>query len=235
MMSTGGQVHYIAASALQLFSWRLLIEGFDAALRSAPPHLSGRWADQVRSGLIPAPPAEGLQGLYRRGLSALDSYSRSTFGTSFATALAPEQDLMLEAAGDLVLSQFPAPSPPAAPDDAKALFPYLVTHTFEGTYGLPEYRGMRHNPVWEAIGWDGDTQPLGNSIYDDNLHGPGEGPNAGFGEEGVFVPRGGYRQHRPVSAVGPLSLHGRELGPKDVRPLIELWRRNGALLEEHGR
>jgi len=55
---------------------------------------------------------------------------------------------------------------------------------------------------WRAIHFTGDTQPLGNSVYDAALYGPGQGPNAGFGEAGVYEPRGSYREFRPVSTQG---------------------------------
>jgi hypothetical protein len=128
---------------------------------------------------------------------------------------------MIEAAGNVVASQFPLPSPPAAPDDAKSLFPHVVINTFQGTYGLPEYRwlnGPDSTRIWAEIGWDGDTQPLGNSIYDENLYGPGQGPNAGFGEAGVFEPRGAYKEYRPVSY---LDGTGTELTETDIAPLIQ--------------
>src|SRR5204863_491240 len=123
------------------------------------------------------------------------------FNTPFASANSTQQDLLLEAAGNVILSNFPIPG--TAPDAAKALFPLIVVHTFQATYGLPEYRGQHTDAgVWRSVGWDGDTQPLGNSIYDERLFGPGKGPNAGFGDTRVYQPRGGYRERRPVSTLG---------------------------------
>ena len=118
---------------------------------------------------------------------------------------------MLAAVGNVVLSgvaspitsnlppSFPAVAPPAA---AQALYPVLVTHTFQGCYGLPEYRQQEANPLWELIGFDGDTQPLGNSIYGSAL----KGDNEGFGcyptvDDVVYPITGGYREYRPVSFI----------------------------------
>ena len=227
--TTGGQTHFVAIDALQELAWRMLIEGQEAALASAPTWLSRKWITQVKAGLIAGPNPMGLQKIYRSGLKAFDAYSTELFGVPFAQASEQQQDLMLEAAGNVVLSNFPVPPPAGAPDDAKTLFPYVVTHTFEGCYGLPEYRGRDANPLWVEINWDGDTQPLGNSIYDENLHEPGAGPNEGFGEEGVFVPRGGYREHRPVSTLGPQP--GAELTEADIAPLVEAWQRLGIVGE----
>ncbi|HLI25035.1 MAG TPA: gluconate 2-dehydrogenase subunit 3 family protein [Acidimicrobiales bacterium] len=225
-MSPDGQGHYVALDALQELSWRALIVGVDAALATAPPWMSARWASEVRSGLIPAlGPPQGLQALYRSGLAAFDSYSETLFHEPFSQATPAQQDLMLEAAGNAVLGPLPAPSPPGAPPAAKALFPYVVDHTFEGSYGLPEYRGLDSNPLWAEIHWDGDTQPLGSSVYDETLYGPGEGPNAGFGEQGVFVPRGDYREVRPVSFLAPGG--GPALTEGDVAPIVEVLQSQG--------
>jgi hypothetical protein len=228
-LSRIGQTRFVPIDALQELAWRLLIEGRDVALAKAPAWLSKTWVAQVKAGTISGPNPMGLQKIYQSGLKAFDDYSAALFEVPFAHATAQQQDLMLEAAGNVVLTNLPAPSPAGAPADAKTLFPYIVNHTFEGSYGLPEYRGRRSNPLWAEINWDGDTQPLGNSIYDESLHGPGEGPNDGFGEEGVFVPRGGYREHRPVSFLGPQP--GPELTEADVAPLVEAWRRMGIVRE----
>lgn len=228
-LSPSGKTHFVAIDALQELAWRMLIEGQHAALAKAPAWLSRKWVAQVKAGIIAGPNPIGLQKIYQSGLKAFDEYSAELFKVPFAQATAQEQDLMLEAAGNVVLGNFPVPPPVGAPDDAKTLFPYVVNHTFEGCYGLPEYRGRDTNPLWAEINWDGDTQPLGNSIYDESLHRPGEGPNAGFGEEGVFVPRGGYREHRPVSYIGPQP--GTELTEADVAPLVEAWQRMGILRE----
>lgn len=209
-LDPSGQAHFVDLDALQELSWRWLVEGRQKALAAAPAALTSSngfrsWLANVDAGLVPAPPADGLQGIYTSGLASFDTYSKQLFGVPFAQATAQDQDLMLEAAGAPGLSDVPLASPPGAPAPAKTLFGYVVVHTFEGCYGLPEYRWLDANPLWAEIAWDGDTQPLGNSVYDENLYGPGEGTNAGFGEPGIYVPRGGYKEHRPVSTVGEAS------------------------------
>lgn len=224
-LSPDGQAHFVDIDELQQLAWRMLIEGQDAALAAAPAWLSKTWMTQVKAGTISGPNPAGFQQIYRKGLQAFDAYSSGLFKVPFARASGTEQDLMLEAAGNVVLSNLPLPAPVGPSADAKTLFPVVVNHTFEGSYGLPEYRGRDTNPLWAEINWDGDTQPLGNSIYDENLYGPGQGPNEGFGEEGVFVPRGDYREHRPVSFIGPQR--GTELTEADIAPLVEAWKRLG--------
>jgi hypothetical protein len=228
LSSNTGQAHFLPLSSLQELSWRSVLEGPKSALAKAPSGVSKTWAAQVAQGIIPAPPEGGFQQIYRKGLAAFDAYSKSLFGVPFAQASSTDQDVMIEAAGNVVASQLPLPSPPAAPADAKSLFPHVVINTFQGTYGLPEYRwlsGPDSTRIWAEIGWDGDTQPLGNSIYDENLYSAGQGPNAGFGEAGVYEPRGGYKEYRPVSY---LDGTGSELTEKDIAPVIEALKAKGA-------
>jgi hypothetical protein len=222
-LGSNDQAHFLGLTPAQRISWRYQLYG-PTALPTAPAG-AYKWAQQVGT-LIPSPtPAGGLRQAYADGLDAFDGYSRATFGTSFASASPTEQDLMLALAGNVVLAavtgNVPVPSPPAAPPAATALFPIITLHTFQATYGIPEYswRNQGNDPTvvplegtaqWRAIGFDGDTEPLGNSLFDAEMYGPGKGPNAGFGAEpgsadaaaGVYVPFGGYREFRAVSGLG---------------------------------
>jgi hypothetical protein len=233
-LGSDGQAQFLGLTPTQTLSWKYQLYG--AAALSAAPATAAKWAQQVGS-LIPShTPPGGLRQAYMEGLDAFDSYSQSMFGTSFATASPEEQDLMLAAAGNVVLAAItgnvPVPSPPAAPPAATALFPVITLHTFQATYGIPEYswRNQVNDPTviplqgtaqWRAIGYDGDTQPLGNSLFDAEMYGPGEGPNAGFGADpgsadaaaGVYVPFGGYREFRAVSG---LAQGGVPLGAADA-------------------
>src|SRR5205085_2215208 len=168
----GVRAHFLRLTGHQEMSWRAELYGTTAL--DHPPagtFVSKRWRAQVGT-LLPAPAS--IRKTYADGLDAFDAYSKKTFGAPFASASSLEQDLMLEAAGNVVLSNFPLPG--GAPDAAKALFPLVVVHTFQATYGLPEYRGQHNDAgVWKSVGWDGDTQPLGNSIYDEHAFGPGKG------------------------------------------------------------
>jgi hypothetical protein len=42
----------------------------------------------------------------------------------------------------------------------------LLEHTLEGMYAAPEYGGNRELISWRANSFEGDSQPLGYSIYD---------------------------------------------------------------------
>jgi hypothetical protein len=145
----------------------------------------------------------GLRQLYANGLDAFDSWSKQILMQPFASASPNEQDLMLAVAGNVVVDgvgpNLPA-LPVAPPPAAESLFPTLLRDTFAACYGLPEYRGLHANPLWDLIGYDGDTQPLGNSIYDENA----AGDNDGYGD-GIYTLSGGYKEHRPVSTPDPDS------------------------------
>ncbi|MBV8162015.1 MAG: gluconate 2-dehydrogenase subunit 3 family protein [Acidimicrobiia bacterium] len=223
-----GQAHYQPLDARQRLSWLAVLEGPDNALKTVPPAASAAWAAQVKSGALPAPPNGGLQLLYNQGLDAFDSYSQSTFQKPFAQAIPLEQDLMIETAGNMVVGQLPAPVPAAA----KALFPTLVINVFQGTYGLPEYRDQTSTPIWADIGWDGDTQPLGSSIYDAKLRRPppGQVSNRGFGDPAVYTPVGYYKEFRPVSTFDDNGTPTPDLGGLNLLALVEYLLEQGLAL-----
>ena len=238
--------HFLGLTPAQALSWRYQLYGTAEITQRLPAWASGQtqpdgktpgWAALVQNGTIPSPmPADGLQRAYEVGLAKFDSWSVSMFGTHFSDSTTQQQDLMLELAGNVVVNAvtgnvpLPWPSPPTAPPEASALFPIITLHTFQATYGLPEYSWRNQvtdatvevvgptvttggTAQWRAIGYDGDTQPLGNSIFDANMYGPGEGPNAGFGAapgsdeaaNDVYVPFGGYTEYRPMSYLDPNS------------------------------
>lgn len=219
-----GVGQFLGLTPVQVLSWRYQLYG-SAGLAGAPPWAAA-WVAQLGS-LIPG--TANLRSVYSAGLAAFDQYSESVFGVPYAQANCLEQELMLAIAGNLVLNALPIalPSPPAAPAAASALVPVISLHTFQATYGMPEYSWRTDTAEWKAISFDGDTQPLGNTIYDPDLHGPGEGPNEGFGEEGVYVPSGGYREYRPVSTLGS---GGTVIGPAQKAALQQAL----ALLQRRG-
>jgi hypothetical protein len=229
---TTAVAHFLPLSPLQQLSWRAQLYG-TAALNDAPTWAS-TWAEQARERVGP-----GLRQLYADGLPAFDEYSQGLFGVTFDQASPQQQDFMLAAIGNPVLGGIPLPfaSPPAPPPAASALFPVLVLHTFQACYGLPEYRWLNQandpanigvvtglvpgTPHWRDIRWDGDTQPLGNSVYDSDLVDPNQ-PNEGYGVAfagpggRVYKLTGGYREFRPVSS---LADEGETLTPADAETI----------------
>ena len=197
MLNSAGQMQLVPLSRTQVLAWKVRLYGPEA-LNGAP---SGTWASQVSNGTIPGGVPGGLRQLYADGLDGFDSWSMQITMQPFASASPMEQDLMLAVAGNVVVDAI-GPSLPSLPilppAAAENLYPQLLRDTFAACYGMPEYRGLRSNPLWAMIGFDGDTQPLGNSIYGEDL--PGD--NEGFGD-GVYVIQGGYNEYRPVSYPDP--------------------------------
>ncbi|HEV3123814.1 MAG TPA: gluconate 2-dehydrogenase subunit 3 family protein [Candidatus Dormibacteraeota bacterium] len=202
-----GQRHFIGLNASEQLAWRLQLYG--PSVITGDTSLPQAYRDAVAGNTIPVP-AKGLRDLYRDGLAAFDSYAQQLGQADFATSPAPLQDGMLIMAGNPVFANVPVPLPViGAPQAAKDLYPAVVINTFQGSFGLPEYGSKGGPSMWAWLGWDGDTQPLGNSIYDINLVdaqlGPNQGHNSGFGDPAVYVPRGGYREYREVSTNGGAS------------------------------
>lgn len=201
----GGFGHFIALSPGQELSWRTQLYGPSALLGDAS--VSPAYKALVKNGTISVP--EGLRDVFAKGLAAFDSYSQALFGVGFAQATPQQQDIMLEAAGNVVLggvfSNLTVPKL-APPPEAVALFVPISVNTFMACFGMPEYGTAGGPPMWRWMLYEGDTQPLGNSIYDANLSdaqisalGGVQGTNAGFGDPAVYQPAGGYREHREVS------------------------------------
>jgi hypothetical protein len=144
----------------------------DAFLEILPPtrmqELSFRiellGSDSVPNGAINAPivPATpGLQTLYRDAVGALNAYAQARGVESFA---ALDDDAKLDA--------FDATEP--AFQDA------FLANLAEGMFGAPEYGGNRDTAGWRDYFYDGDSQPLGHTLYDaatDTLYDRADQPN----------------------------------------------------------
>ncbi len=93
-------------------------------------------------------PTKGYRQSYRDGLAALDAKSRELFGKSFVALAAGDQNRALAEAD-------------------QGFVGLLLEHTLEGTYAAPEYGGNLKVAGWRSVTFDGDSQPLGYSIYDE--------------------------------------------------------------------
>ena len=232
---SGAQVHtleFLGLTPLQAVAWYARIHGGPPPAGAPswpatpwPSWTSAGWAAQVTStqGVTGSPPtipgAQNLRQLYLEGLVAFDDWSRQNFGTSFAQATPAEQEALVTLATDPLLGAasqnglpgLPAPLPnPVPPPAAAALAPVAVVHAIQGSYGLPEYGGrsdkvLGGQATWASIGFDGDTMPLGNSVYDADIdeNQPAEPDNQfsndGFGFAPIYAPAGAYVEYRPVS------------------------------------
>jgi hypothetical protein len=140
-------------------------------------------------------PLKGLRDLYREGLAKVDQVAVMVAGAPFARLPVAEQDRVLGMLGGAF-----------APDPRRGNLTFLdllIQHTLQGCFAAPEYGGNRRARGWRMIGFEGDSQPLGYSIfsraanaYNERPDHPMSTPNPDeIGPGGELVPR-------PLSADG---------------------------------
>ena len=134
----------------------------------------------------------GLRDVYREGIRALDTLCRGAYDKDFVDLTDEERDEMLSQADPAFVLQ-------------------VVEHAVEGMYAAPEYGGNDDALGWSSARFEGDSQPLGYSIFDEStgaykeiLEMPVSEPNpdedyAGFDDEvlrfvtGIVTAVGGTR------------------------------------------
>ena len=116
------------------------------------------WAN-VGGGVSGLPGTEGWRDVYSSGLAGVEAGASSIFDRTFVELTADEQDRVLAEADDTFVR-------------------LVVEHTVEGMYAAPEYGGNRRLVAWRAIGYAGDSQPLGYSIFDESRGSYAEMPSA---------------------------------------------------------
>ena len=92
-----------------------------------------------------------LQDFYRRGLTALDAYSRNTYKESFVRLDPARQDEVIAALEQGKATGFTWPT-------ARAFFNTVRTHTMEGMFADPIYGGNKDFSGWRLVGFPG-AQP----------------------------------------------------------------------------
>jgi Gluconate 2-dehydrogenase subunit 3 len=93
-----------------------------------------------------------LRQKYRDGLAALDMISQQNFAKPFVQLTAQQQQKVFD----------------KSDQDFVTLLTY---HTVEGILCAPEYGGNLDRLGWQLVGFDGDSQPLGYTIYDPTVPG----------------------------------------------------------------
>ena len=92
-------------------------------------------------------PLAAHRSAYAAGLAAVDAYTRTTGGTSFAMLTPERQDQVLL---DMEQNRATGFSPSAA-----VFFELVLGHTLEGTFGDPHYGGNQDFIGWELLGYPG--------------------------------------------------------------------------------
>jgi hypothetical protein len=102
-----------------------------------------------------------LRRRYREGLAQVNTLSQEQFGAPF-DALDPTQQ-------DTIVT--------AVRREQRRFYDLVIHHTIEGMLCAPEYGGNRDRIGWELTGFDGDSQPLGYSIFDETIQDYRERPD----------------------------------------------------------
>jgi len=147
---------FLPLSRLQALSWKVRILG-----AAAVPEVA---ANPLATSSIEV----DFRNRYRNGLAALEQMSQSTYGSGFAQLTPAQQSTLLQESPD------------------QTFVTLLTYHTVEGMLSVPEYGGNRNQQGWQLVGFDGDSQPLGYTIYDESIGGyrerqdkPNSAPNPG--------------------------------------------------------
>jgi hypothetical protein len=141
--------HFIAPTRLQELFWKGEIFG-----TATVPELAA--LDAQYGG-----PKKGLRDLYRDALARIDMIAETATPSKkpFAELPTAEQDAVVVMLGEA--GAFPA-DPRRGGDTA---FTTIVRHTIEGCFSAPEYGGNTKGQGWALLGLEGDSQPLGYSIF----------------------------------------------------------------------
>lgn len=99
-------------------------------------------------------PDVDMRARYRAGLRLTNTIARQRFGSAFSRLTAGQQDEVIEA-----LRTHP---------EGGSFLHLITAHTVEGFLCAPEYGGNRSGIGWRLVGFDGDSQPLGYTIFDES-------------------------------------------------------------------
>ncbi len=103
-------------------------------------------------------PKTGLRDVYRAALAKVDMVAQSTKGGAFASLSAADQDAVVA-----MLDQGAfAPDPRRG---GATFMDLVIRHTMEGCFAPPEYGGNTGTQGWQLVGLEGDSQPLGYSVF----------------------------------------------------------------------
>jgi hypothetical protein len=169
--------HFLPLTRVQDIRWRAELFG-SAAVSGAD------FNDAVLGPLV------GLRDVYRTGLARVNEVATMVAGAPFARLTDTRQDDVLAALDMAGVLQ---------PDARRGgtFLDLLIRHTLEGCFSVPEYGGNNRRRGWRLIGLEGDSQPLGYSIFsttDDAYHErpdhPMSTPNPDeLGPGGALAPR----------------------------------------------
>jgi hypothetical protein len=136
--------HFIRPTRLQELTWRAELFG-----SADVPEVAALDAQNGGTPLV------GLRDVYRAGLAMIDAVATQAYGRPFVKLTADQQDD--------VFTQMEGYTPDPRRDPFNDI---VLRHTLEGCFGAPEYGGNKKTRGWQMLGLEGDSQPLGYSIFD---------------------------------------------------------------------
>jgi hypothetical protein len=137
----------VRPSRVQELYWRVEILG--SAEAGLPAHLEAQQGG----------PRVGLRDVYRSALAKVDEVAQTRLGHLFVDLSPADQDRIFRRI------DLPEVFPPDPSRNGRSFVDLLIRHTLEGCLAPPEYGGNANADGWRMIGLEGDTQPLGYSLY----------------------------------------------------------------------
>ncbi len=111
--------------------------------------------------LATSQPDVDMRRRYREGIAQVNALSQAQFGAEFDALDVAQQVTVVTA----VRRQY------------RLFYDLLVNHTIEGLLCAPEYGGNRDGVGWRLTRFDGDSQPLGYTIFDATIQDYRERPD----------------------------------------------------------
>jgi hypothetical protein len=141
---------FLPLTRLQELKWRAELFGSDTVPEFAP--IDAQIGNTKR----------GLRTVYREALAKVDEVSLATKGQRFILLAPADQDSVF-----MMLDSGAFASDPRR--DNKTFITLLIQHTLEGCFAAPEYGGNHiangQPQGWAMLGLEGDSQPLGYSVF----------------------------------------------------------------------
>ena len=103
-------------------------------------------------------PLKGLRDVYREGLAKVDQVATATAGRPFLHLPSSDRERVFAQLGQKTFTPDPRRG-------GLTFVDHVVQHTVEACLALPEYGGNRGRIGWRMLGLEGDSAPLGYSVF----------------------------------------------------------------------
>ena len=132
-------------------------------------------------------PLRASRAAYAAGFAALDAYSQTSKGATFARLSAKDQDAVLSDMEKNVATGFKP--------NSSAFFNLVRTHTIQGTFCDPYYGGNANFVGWDLIGYPGIR--LAVTADEQRMNGRAKTIRGSAYDDAMFKMKGGSHGHRP--------------------------------------